>query len=130
MIRSAKLKLLIAVAASLLWPVWAPGESRVASDQPSTSQPEVATARVLFKIIIPQELSMEIAEAERAGEQGMIIGGNDRKRTPVSIMGTDAEPTRVMLSTVGRRSIARLATCVRTASAQSVPRLSCTVSMP
>jgi hypothetical protein len=128
---SVKFKLLIAAAGSLLWPVWAPGESRVASDQPhSSAQLEVATARVLFKIVIPEELSMEIADGQRAGAQEMIVGGNGRRPRPVSIMGADAASTRVLVSTVGRRSVAQLATCVQSPSADSAPRFSCTVSMP
>jgi hypothetical protein len=128
---SAKFKMLMAAAGSLLWPAWAPGESRVASDPPhSSSQLEAATARLLFKIVIPEELSMEIADGQRAGAQEMIVAGDDRRPRPVSIMGADAESTRVLLSTIGRHSVAQLARCVQSPSADAAPRLSCTVSMP
>jgi hypothetical protein len=128
MVRIAKVKLFAAMA-SVLLPVLAPGESHMATEPHSASQLPVATVHVLFKIVIPEELSMKIDD-ERAGEPGMTISGNDRKETALSIPGNDTASHRVMLSAVGHRSIVRFATCLRSETAQSVPALSCTVSMP
>ena len=128
MVRIAKVTLFASMA-SVLLPVWAPGESHMASEPHSASQLPVATAHVLFKIVIPEELSMKILD-ERAGEPGLTVSGNDRKDTPLSIVGNDTAPHQVMLSAVGHRSIARFATCLRSETAQSAPAFSCTVSMP
>lgn len=104
MIRSAKPNLLVAALACLLFPVWASGESHIASlTEHSTAEPSVATAHVLFKIVIPQVLSMDFAEPA---------------------------PHRMLLSAAGHRSIARFETCVPARPAQSARGMSCTASMP
>jgi hypothetical protein len=124
MTRSAKPKLLAAAAACLLWPLWAAGESQLGSEQRSAAGLSAARAHVLFRIVIAEQLSLEIATSERAGAPKVIVSGNDRK-TPV-----DAQTPPILLGVAGHRSIAQFAVCRRTESAQSVPALSCTVAMP
>jgi hypothetical protein len=103
MTRSAT-RISLLAAASLLLPLGAPGESRLAGEQSgSRGELAAATAHVLFKIVIPQELAMDFPAAA---------------------------PARLTLTKAGHRAIARFETCTASNSAQSERGLNCTVSMP
>jgi len=102
MIRSAA-PLLLATVASLL-PLLAPGESHMGNaHERAAAEQSVASAHVLFKIVIPEVLAMDFA---------------------------DAQPHRLLLSAAGHRSIARFESCTPTEAAQAARGMSCTVSTP
>jgi hypothetical protein len=124
MIRSAKLNLLVMAAGCLLLPIVAAGESRVGTEAQRS-------AHVLFKIVIPQVLSIEIADGESAYlGQALAISSNEGNVRRISTTATDAEHPHVILSTAGHRSTVQFATCVATDRAQPASGMSCTVSMP
>jgi hypothetical protein len=124
MIRSAKRTLSIVTAGCLLLPILAQGESSVGPEAQRS-------ARVLFKIVIPQVLFMEIADGERAPRgQALAISSNDRNVLRVSTAGMGAERHHVLLSSAGHRSIVEFAACIPADRAQPAFGMSCTVSMP
>jgi hypothetical protein len=96
-------KLLLATLASLL-PLLAPGESHMADTQQRfTAEQAAASARVLFKIVVPEVLAMDFG---------------------------DAQPHRMLLSAAGHRAIARFESCTPTEAADPSRGMSCTVSTP
>jgi hypothetical protein len=121
--RSTKLRLLSSTAGCLLLPLLAQGESSVGPEGQRS-------ARVLFKIVIPQVLSVELAEAGRApGGQALAIGGNDGNVLRIPTAAAE-EHHHVILSAAGHRSIAEFAACISSDRAQAASAMRCTVSMP
>jgi hypothetical protein len=110
---SLRLKGLIAVAGSLLLPASLTAESRLGEDG------QRATAHLLFKIVIPQVLSVEIGES-------LAVGGNNHSLALLATGGPEGH--HIILSTSGHRSVAQFAACSRAGAADGA--MNCTVSMP
>jgi hypothetical protein len=103
MIRCITPKLLLSAAASLL-PLWAPGESQMVNlEQRSAAVEARASVHVMFKVVIPEVLSLDLAEAR---------------------------PQRILLSRAGPRFLARVESCVPLEAAQAARGVSCTISTP
>jgi hypothetical protein len=114
MTRCLRLKGLMALAGSLLLPASLPAESRLGEDG------QRASAHLMFKIVIPQVLSVEIGET-------LAVGGNNHGLTVWAARGSEGH--QVILSAAGHRSVAQFAACTR-AGAGDDTAMNCTVSMP
>jgi hypothetical protein len=111
---SPRLKGLLGAVCCLL-PLAAAAESRLGTEG------QRSTAHLMFKIVIPQVLSVEIREM-------LAIGGNDHSVFLLATDGTAAERHQVILSASGHRSVARFAACSR--ATRDAAAMNCTVSMP
>jgi hypothetical protein len=100
----------------LALPLAVAAESRLGEDG------QRAAAHLMFKIVIPQTLSLDIG-------QTLQIGGSVPGVLSLPARATEDERHQVFLSTTGRRSIAQFAACSR-AGTRATPTLHCTVSMP
>jgi hypothetical protein len=87
-----------------------------------------ASARVMFKIVIPQTLSLELGETRENG-QFLEIGGSIHNVLPWGTGGSEAGRHQVFWSGSGHRSVVRIAGCTL-AENSAVAALNCTVSMP
>lgn len=114
------LKVLLGAVACLLVPLASTAESQLGFGG------ERASAHLLFKIVIPQTLSVAIAPTV-AGAQTLEIGGNVHSVFQWGGAGDD-ERHQVFLSGSAHRSIVRFAACSRTGARSA--SLNCTVSMP
>jgi hypothetical protein len=112
---SVKLKGLMGAVACLLLPLAVTAESRLEDDG------QRAAAHLMFKIVIPQVLSMEIG-------QTLAVGGNNPSMFLLATGGSEAERHRVILSGSGHRSVAQFAVCSR--AGRDTAAMNCTVSMP
>jgi hypothetical protein len=114
---SVRLKGLMSAVCCLL-PLAVAAESRLGAEG------QRSTAHVMFKIVIPQVLSVQIG-------QMLSVGGNDRSVFLLATDGTAAERHQVILSASGHRSVARFAACSPAArDAAATNAMNCTVSMP
>jgi hypothetical protein len=111
---SVKLKGLIGAVGCLLLPLAVSAESRLGNDG------QRAAAHVMFKIVIPQVLSVQIG-------QTLTVGGNNSSVFSWATGGPEAERHRVILSAFGHRSVVQFAAC---SHAGRDTAMSCTVSMP
>ncbi len=102
------------IAMGCLLPLSVPAESQRATEG------QQATAHLKFKIVIPQVLSLDIAES-------LTIGGNDRRLALLPVGANAAH--HLILSASGHRSIAQFADCSRAGPGQDAA-MNCTVSMP
>jgi hypothetical protein len=112
---SVKLKGLMGAVGCLLLPLAVTAESRLGDDG------QRAAARLMFKIVIPQVLSVEIG-------QTLSVGGNNSSVFLLATGGSDAERHRVILSGSGRRSVVQFAACSH--AERDTAAMNCTVSMP
>jgi hypothetical protein len=113
MTHSLRLIRLTAVVGALLIPASVPAESQLSEDG------RRATAHLMFKIVIPQVLSVEIGET-------LAIGGNDHSLALWAAGGTEGH--HMILSGSGHRSVAQFAACTHV-GAGNTAGMSCTVSM-
>ena len=132
------------VTAASLLPSMAVPESRVAAAAPGTAQS--ATARLIFKIVVPQVLSLQVGSlSERVlGADTVAVMSNGHDVTlNASLRPLDSNaPARfdLILSGAARKGVAQDAQCLparRAAAAAAVPaadagtrQVLCTVSMP
>ncbi len=115
---TAGLKRLTSTVGCLLLPLSVPAESGLSDGDQRT------TAHLMFKIVIPQVLSVDLG-------QTLSVGGNQQKvflLTPGE-GGIVAEHRQIIMSLSGHHSIAQFAACSRT-GASDHPAMSCTISMP
>ncbi len=130
---------------ALLLPWGANADSQLASGMHG---PATATAHLRFRIVIPTELSLNVADSSRtatatAGAQTVTVTSNSHNVALGATLGNSAEPTgRVILSAAARKGIVQQAPCttqrppsaagVAATQADSAPveRIICTVSMP
>lgn len=113
MTHSLRLMRMTAVVGALLIPASVPAESQLGEDG------RRATAHLMFKIVIPQVLSVEIGET-------LGIGGNNHS---LALLAAGASPGhQIILGRSGHRSVAQFAACSRVGSGDTAA-MSCTVSM-
>jgi hypothetical protein len=116
MTHSLRLMRLTAVAGTLLIPVSVPAESQLGEDG------RRATAHLIFKIVIPQVLSVEIGET-------LGVGGNSHSSHSLALMTAGgSEGHHIILSGSGHRSVAQFASCTHVGVGDTAA-ISCTVSM-
>ncbi len=82
----------------------------------------------MFKIVIPQTLSLQLGETLENG-QVLEIGGNVHSVLLWATGGSEAGRHQVFWGASGHRSVVRIAGCTRPEN-RAVAALNCTVSMP
>ena len=118
--------------AALMLPLLAAGESQfdLGSTAPRAARPLAADARLNFKIVIPQVLSLDIPGGARLATQARAsIGSNGRSVALASTRAADAARHDLVLTAAAGRVLVREADCVPDVPARAA-RVTCTVAMP